>query len=89
VANIQPGNARPLGSSVTPNSSKSREDEIISKTKALSFPDGPILSLENFGETGTRNSVAAMENECGKSLQESYRAQFSESAKYTDKVSDR
>jgi hypothetical protein len=89
MALIQPGNKKPLGSGVTPNSSKSREDEIISKTKTLSFPDGPILSLENFGETGTRNSVAAMQDECGKTLQESYRAQFPESAKFTDKVADR
>ena len=89
MALIQPGNKTPLGKSVTPNSSKSREDEIISKTKALSFPDGPILSLENFGETGTRNSVAAMQEECGKTLQESYRSQFPESAKFTDKVADR
>jgi len=86
---VQPGNAMPLGKSPAANSTRSREDEIISKTKTLAFPEGEVLNLENFGTRGAYNTIAAMETECGKSLQESYRAQFSESAKYTDKVSDR
>lgn len=88
MSTIQPGNSKVLGTA-TPNSSKSRENEIISKTKTLSFPEGEILSLENFGPMGTRNSIEAMCYESGKTLQESYRSGFSESAKYTDKVADR
>jgi len=86
---VQAGNKTPLGNSPSPNSTRSREDTIIDKTKALSFPDGPILNLENFGTKGAYNTVAAMQTECGKTLQESYRSQFPESARYTDKVADR
>jgi hypothetical protein len=86
---VQPGNAMPLGRNPAPNGTRSREDEIISKTKTLAFPEGEILNLENFGTRGAYNTIAAMETECGKDLQESYRAQFSESAKYTEKVNDR
>jgi hypothetical protein len=86
---IQPGNAMPLGRGPAANSTRSREDEIISKTKTLAFPEGEVLSMENFGTRGAYNTIAAMETECGKTLQESYRSQFPESAKYTDKVADR
>jgi len=86
---VQPGNAMPLGRAVTHNTSRDRENEIISKTKTLAFPEGEILNLENFGMRGEYNTVEKMCEESGKDLQESYRAQFSESAKYTDKVSDR
>jgi len=91
---VEPGNNMPLGKSPSPNSSMSREDTIIGKTKELSFPSGEILPMENFEHKGDRpagfqNSVADMEMLCGKELQESYRAGFPESAKYTDKVSDR
>lgn len=85
---IEPGNAKVLGTAA-PNSSHAREAEIISKTRELAFPSEPILNLENFGMVGTRNSVEAMCDESGKDLQESYRAPFSESAKYTQKVNDR
>jgi hypothetical protein len=91
---IEPGNAMPLGRGPSPNSTTSRENEIIEKTKALAFDMGPVISLENFEHKGDRpagfqNSVADMEMLCGKELQESYRAGFSESAKYNQKVSDR
>jgi hypothetical protein len=86
---IQPGNKMALGTNPAANSTRSREDEIIEKTKTLSFPTGEVLNLENFGTRGAYNTVAAMETECGKTLQESYRQQFPESAKYTDKVADR
>ena len=91
---VQPGNAMPLGRSPSPNSTTSREDTIIDKTKALSFPSGEILPLENFEHKGDRpaghqNSVADMEMLSGKELQESYRAGFPKSAEYTDKVNDR
>ena len=90
---VEPGNKKVFGTP-TPNSSKSREDMIIDKTRTLSFPDAPILNLENFEHKGDRsagfqNSVADMENLCGKELQESYRAGFPQSANYTDKVKDR
>jgi len=88
MALVEPGNKKVFGTP-TPNSSRSREDGIIDKTKTLAFPEGAVLNLENFGTKGAYNTVAAMESESGKSLQESYRTQFPESAKYTDKVADR
>lgn len=80
--------------STTPIASQSRLDMIISKTKTLAFPSGPVLSLENFesyggGGQGYMNSIEAMRTETGKSLQESYRIGLSESAQYHDKVADR
>jgi len=80
--------------STTPIASTSRNDAIIAKTKALAFPDGPIISLENFesyggGGAGYMNSIEAMRTETGKALQESYRIGLSQSAAYTDKVADR
>lgn len=86
---VEPGNAMPLGRSPSPNTTRAREAEIIDKTRTLAFPSGPVLNLENFGTVGAYNTVAAMETECGKDLQESYRAQFPESARYTEKVNDR
>lgn len=91
---VQPGNKMPLGRSPSPNSSHSREDEIIDKTRALAFPSGPIISHENFEHKGDRpaghmNSVADMETLSGKELQESYRAGFPESAAHVQKVNDR
>jgi hypothetical protein len=86
---VEPGNAMPLGRNPSHNTSRSREDEIIDKTKTLAFPTGEILNLENFGTRGAYNTIAAMETECGKQLQESYRHQFPESARFHDKVSDR
>jgi hypothetical protein len=78
----------------TPNSSTSRENTIIEKTKALAFDVGPVISHENFEHKGDRpagsqNSIADMENLSGKELQESYRAGFPMSAAHMDKVSDR
>lgn len=92
--NVVPGNKMVFGSNPSPNSSKSREDAIIDKTQALAFPDGGVLPLENFEHkgdrpAGTQNSVADMQTLSGKELQESYRAGFSQSAQYTDKVTDR
>lgn len=91
---VQPGNKMPLGQSPSPNSSKSREDMIIDKTRTLSFPGSAILPLENFEHKGDKpagwqNSVADMSMLAGKELQESYRAGFPESAEYVDKVADR
>lgn len=91
---VQPGNKLVLGKSPSPNSSKSREDSIIDKTKSLAFPSGAVISNENFEHKGDRpagwqNTVADMCMAAGKDIQESYRAGFSDSAQYTDKVSDR
>ncbi len=91
---VEPGNAMPLGKSPSPNSTLSREDSIIDKTRGLAFPSDAILSHENFEHkgdrpAGTQNSVADMEMLCGKELQESYRAGFPMSAAHVDKVSDR
>ena len=91
---VEPGNSMPLGRSPSPNSSNSSENTIIEKTKSLAFDVGPVISHENFEHkgdrpAGTQNSVAEMEMLSGKELQESYRAGFPESAKFTDKVNDR
>jgi hypothetical protein len=91
---VEPGNAMPLGRNPSPNSTISREDAIINKTKSLAFPMGEVLSMENFEHKGDRpagwqNSVADMEMLSGKELQESYRAGFPKSAEMTDKVNDR
>lgn len=93
MASVEPGNKKVFGTP-SPNSSSSREDAIIEKTKALAFDTGPVISLENFEHKGDRpaghqNSVADMENLSGKELQASYRAGFPKSAEYTDKVNDR
>jgi len=94
MALVEPGNKKALGGSPSPNSSKSRENEIIEKTKSLAFDVGPVISHENFEHKGDRpaghqNSVADMEQLAGKDLQESYRSGFGESARMTDKVADR
>jgi hypothetical protein len=91
---VEPGNKMPLGKSPSPNSTLSRENEIIEKTKRLAFPTGAVISHENFEHKGDRpaghqNSVADMETLSGKELQESYRAGFPESAEFVDKVIDR
>ena len=91
---VEPGNKEVLGTNPSPNSSSSREDMIVDKTKALAFPGGAVLPLENFEHKGDKsagwqNSIADMSGLSGKDLQESYRAGFSESAAYTDKVADR
>ena len=90
---VEPGNKEMFGSP-TPASSRSRENMLLDKTKALAFPDGPVISLENFEHKGDmaagfENSVANMQGLSGKTLQESYRAGFSQSATYHDKVADR
>lgn len=94
MPNVQPGNKMPLGKNPSPNSSRSREDSIIDKTKTLAFPGDAVISNENFEHKGDRpagwqNSVKDMEMLSGKELQESYRAGFPMSADYTDKVTDR
>jgi hypothetical protein len=64
MASIEPGNKKVFGSP-SPNSTPSREDEIISKTKSLAFPGEAIISHENFEHKGDRpagsqNTVADM-----------------------------
>lgn len=91
--NTEPGNKNLFGSP-SPVASKSRVDSIVDKTKALAFPDGAVISLENFEHYGDRaagsmNSIAEMQNANGKEIQESYRAGLSESAQYHDRVTDR
>jgi hypothetical protein len=94
MALVEPGNKMPLGREVSPNSTSSREDMIIDKTRKLAFPGGAVLPMENFEHkgdkpAGTQNSVADMQSLSGKELQASYRAGFPESAEFTDKVTDR
>jgi hypothetical protein len=91
---VQPGNKMPLGEDPSPNSSSSREDAILEKSKSLAFPSGACLPLENFEHKGDRpaghqNSIADMTHLSGKELQESYRAGLPMSAANHDKVTDR
>jgi hypothetical protein len=94
MATREPGNKKVFGTP-SPNSTPSREDSIIARTKTQAFPsEDSQISLENFEHkgdkpAGTQNSVADMQNLTGKDLNESYRAGLSKSAQYTDKVSDR
>jgi hypothetical protein len=95
--NVEGGNKEVFGPQTTPNSSVSREAALLAKTKALAFPDGAVLTLENFEHGGDRpagweNTIAEMANLSGKELQESYRAgtvNQRSMASYTDKVTDR
>lgn len=93
MATREPGNKEVFGTP-SPNSTPSREDSIIARTKAQAFPGEAQISLENFEHYGDKsagfqNSVADMQNLTGKDLQESYRAGLGKSASATDKVSDR
>ena len=90
---VEEGNRNIFGST-TAQASVSRENMIVDKTKALAFPSGPIISLENFEHHGDRpagsvNTVNDMVGLTGKVLQQSYRAGLSESAEYHEKVADR
>lgn len=64
-------------------------DEIVSKTKALSFESASISHPFETHGGGGENTIASMTNLTGKELQESYRSGFGESAKYTEKVAGR
>ena len=92
-ANVEGGNKNIFGNTGDV-SSRSRKSTIIDKTKTLAFPDGAVLSLENFEHygdkaAGSEQQVNDMVALTGKELQESYRAGLSMSAKNTDKVTDR
>ncbi|GAC1687215.1 MAG: hypothetical protein PVS2B2_26110 [Candidatus Acidiferrum sp.] len=94
--NLEGGNKNVFGGP-TPVSSRSREQSIVDRTKALAFPSDGILSLENFEHGGDRpagweNSIADMQTLTGKELQESYRQGVANQrgmTSYTDKVTDR
>jgi hypothetical protein len=90
---VEAGNRNIFGST-SPQASGSRVDMVVDKTRALAFPSGPIISLENFEHKGDKpagwmNTVNEMVGLTGKDLQESYRAGLSESAQYTERVADR
>jgi hypothetical protein len=88
---VEPGNVNVFGST-SPQASESRCDAIISKTKTLAFPSGPVISLENFETYGGGqgiNTIDKMVGLTGKELQETYRIGLSESAQYHEKVNDR
>lgn len=96
TGNVEGGNKNVFGNTGAV-SSRSREDTIIDKTKALAFPDGAVLSLENFEHCGTmaagsEQQVNDMVSLTGKQLQESYRTGAINQrgmSSYTDKVTDR
>jgi len=91
---VEPGNKTVFGTGRVENTPKSKQEEIINKTKELAFQDGPVISLENFDHlgdkpAGTQQAFADMNDLTGKELSESYRVGLSDSAKYTSKVADR
>lgn len=64
-------------------------DEIISKTKNLAFTPANISHpFETHGGGGMQTTASVADHE-GKSLQESYRSGFGQSAEYTQKVTGR
>ena len=65
------------------------ENEIVSKTKELSFQPASISHPFETHGGGGENTVAGMSNLTGKELQASYRSGFGESAKYTESVTGR
>jgi hypothetical protein len=67
----------------------SMADEIVSKTKELTFSTAPISHPFETHGGGGENTVASMVNLTGKELQESYRAGFGASASATEKVTGR
>jgi hypothetical protein len=90
---FNPGNKMPLGQTNAP-AGGGVQDEIISKTKDMAFPSGPVISLENFDHygpaaAGTEQSFADMNMLTGKELQESYRVGLSDSQRMVQKVTDR
>jgi len=90
---VHSGNKMPLGEVGGSHPSAGHEASVIAATKELAFPDGAVISLENFDSKGDRpgymNTIAEMHDLSGKELQESYRAGLPMSAKYTEKVADR
>jgi hypothetical protein len=96
TGNVEGGNKNVFGNTGAV-SSRSREDTIIDKTKALAFPDGAVLSLENFEHggdkaAGSEQQFNDMVGLTGKVLQESYRKGTVDQrgmSSYTDKVTDR
>lgn len=96
MGNTEGGNKNIFGNTGAV-SSRSREDSIIDRTKALAFPDGAVLSLENFEHggdkpAGSEQQINDMVNLSGKELQESYRVGVHNQrgmSSYTDKVTDR
>ena len=88
------GNKMPLGNggSSPAGGGESVENEIVSKTKSVAFPEGPQISLENFEKYGDRSGQQTLNDMAmlsGKELQESYRVGHPESQRMTQKVSDR
>ena len=65
------------------------QDEIVSKTKELSFTSANISHPFETHGGGGEQTVSSVANHEGKGLQESYRSGFGESAKYTQKVTGR
>ena len=64
-------------------------DEIVSKTKTLSYSPASISHPFETHGGGGENTIAGMTNLNGKELQESYRSGFGQSATYTEKVTGR
>lgn len=86
---IAPGNKKVFPSPPPPNSSESRENEIISRTQRQMFGGAAIDNPARTYGGGTRNSIGEMEDYDGKRLQESYRVGLERSANGHDGVADR
>lgn len=87
------GNKTHIFPSPSPNSTPSRESEIVSRTQRQMFDEQPGIdnpaSHYGTGGAGWRNSVGAMTNESGKDLSENYRSGLSRSRAGHDRVADR
>lgn len=93
MATVAPGNKTHIFPSIPPNSSPSREQEIVSRTQRQMFGESPGIdnpaSHYGAGGAGWQNSIAGMTNETGKDLSENYRDGLPRSRAGHDRVADR
>lgn len=93
MATVIPGNkTHVFPSPVSPNSTPSREDGIVSRTQQQAFSDHGInnpASSYGGGGSGHQNSIHHMTHSAGKDHQESYRSGLSRSRDGHDRVADR
>lgn len=92
MSTIAPGNKTHIFPSVPPNSSPSRESDIVSRTQKQMFNDHGIdnpATHYGSGGSGWQNSIAGMTNDSGKDIQENYRDGLPRSRSGHDRVADR
>jgi len=95
MSTVIPGNKTHVFPSPSPNSTRSREREIVNRTQRQAFPGHDERQIPkvhaNYGGAGEghQNSIAEMTHTAGKDLSESYRRGLDESRSGHDRVADR